>query len=297
MSGYSFVGSDIGGFIDRPTDQLFVRWYQVATFHVFYRGHSSGDHGDQEPWSFGKETLNLVRKSIELRYKLLPYFYTSFYQHVNDGTPIIRPIAAVDQEDPETLNRTDECLHGDHILFCPILEENAVGRYLYLPKGKWYNYWTNEVFEGRKEYFVEYSLETSPIFILGGSVIPMYPVQQYVGEKIIKEMDLHVYYYEGSRESLIYEDEGDGYNYQNGVSNKKTFIVKGSASSIEICQSIDGNYNPTYNNYIMHFHGIPSIPVSIYLEDKQIHINGIDLIRNTLSFSVLAIFSKITLSF
>jgi len=79
ISGISFCGTDIGGFIGEPDGELFVRYIQMAIFHPFFRGHSSSDQGDKEPWAFGAAYEALIRKSIELRYQLIPYIYTTFW--------------------------------------------------------------------------------------------------------------------------------------------------------------------------------------------------------------------------
>ena len=101
LSGYSFVGSDIGGFLDKTNGELFTRWIQLGIFHPFCRVHSSGEHGNQEPWSFGEPYTAIVRKFIELRYRLLPYFYTAFHQHIETGDPILRPLLYLDHTDPQ----------------------------------------------------------------------------------------------------------------------------------------------------------------------------------------------------
>ncbi|NND78259.1 MAG: DUF4968 domain-containing protein, partial [Flavobacteriales bacterium] len=106
MSGYSFVGSDIGGFAEQPNGETFARWIQLGVFHPFCRVHSSGDHGEQEPWTFGDEVTVIARKFIELRYQLLPYLYTSFWRYLNDGSPMIRSLVLYDQEDVQTHHRT-----------------------------------------------------------------------------------------------------------------------------------------------------------------------------------------------
>ncbi|MBK9687104.1 MAG: hypothetical protein IPO65_04870 [Saprospiraceae bacterium] len=149
-AAFSFVGSDIGGFIDQPTPELYVRWIQLALFHPFFRTHSSGDHGDQEPWSFGEEALTIVRKFIKLRYRFLPYIYSTFYQYVTEGTPMLRPLYACDTDDMHTHYRADEVMHGDHILYCPMLEEGLTSRSLFLPKGNWYHYFSNGIIKAPK---------------------------------------------------------------------------------------------------------------------------------------------------
>ena len=197
MSGYSFVGSDIGGFAEQPNGELFARWIQLGVFHPFCRVHSSGDHGDQEPWSFGEEVTNIVRKFIELRYELLPYLYTAFYKYIENGVPMLQSLVYYDQADTQTHFRTDEFLFGEQILVCPVQEPNSQGRRMYVPKGKWYNYWTDELVEGGVEKWVSAPLDRIPLFIKEGAMIPKYPVQQYVGEKKLTELKIDVYFKEG----------------------------------------------------------------------------------------------------
>ena len=169
ISGMGFTGSDIGGFAEQPTGELYARWIQLGVFHPFCRTHSSGDHGDQEPWAFDEEVIDITRKFVNLRYQLLPYLYTMFWQYVNEGTPMLKPLVYFDQEDFHTHYRTDEFIFGNQILVCPILEPNALGRRMYLPKGNWYNYWTNELIEGKKELWIKTDFDQIPIFIKEGA--------------------------------------------------------------------------------------------------------------------------------
>jgi alpha-glucosidase len=273
-SGFSFVGSDIGGFIDHPTPELFVRWMQLAVFHPFFRTHSSGDHGEQEPWSFGEEALKIVRKYIELRYTLLPYIYTTFYQYVNEFTPMLKPISMYDQHDQDTLYRVDEFLMGDHMLVCPVLEPNAKSRYVYLPKGKWYNYWTSKVFEGGKEILADAPLDEIPIYIREGAVIPFYPVMQYVGEKQVDQLTIKVYYGGESINSYLYEDSGDGYDYEKGIYNRKKFKTQSTPEFFKMSLRTNGHYEPTYSTYKVELHGLPFIPSRILVNDKEMDIKS-----------------------
>ena len=234
VSGMSFIGTDIGGFAEQPTGELFVRWIQLGIFHPFCRVHSSGDHGDQEPWSFDTDVTDITRKFVELRYKLLPYLYTAFRKHVTDGSPLIKPLVLFDQKDHQTYYRTDEFLFGPHFLVCPILEPNAKGRRMYIPRGKWYNYWTHEVVEGGKEQWVDADIDSIPLFVKEGAIIPKYPVQQYVGEKTFDELELEVYYKEGKERSTLYEDAHDGYDYKKGRYSYRTFKLTGKPNELII---------------------------------------------------------------
>lgn len=284
-SGFSFVGSDIGGFIDHPTPELFVRWMQLAVFHPFFRTHSSGDHGEQEPWSFGEAALKIVRTYIELRYTLLPYIYTAFHQYVNEFTPMLKPISMFDQSDQDTLYRVDEFLMGDHILVCPVLEPNAKSRYVYLPKGKWYNYWTNKVFEGGKEILAEAPLEQIPLYIREGAVIPFYPVMQYVGEKPVDQLTIKVYYGGESMNSYLYEDSGDGYDYEKGIYNRKKFKTQSTPTSFKMSLKTNGHYEPSYSTYKVVLFGLPFLPSRILVNDKEMDINSKYIENQSLVFT------------
>ncbi|HLT53990.1 MAG TPA: glycoside hydrolase family 31 protein, partial [Flavobacteriaceae bacterium] len=227
MSGFSFAGSDIGGFAEQPSGELFTRWIQLGVFHPFCRVHSSGDHGNQEPWAFDDGVTDIVRKFIELRYQLLPYLYTTFWQYASEGIPMLKSLVLFDQDDVHTHYRNDEFVFGDKILVCPIIEPNARGRRMFIPRGDWFNYWTDEVVHGGRECWVDADIDSMPIFIKAGAIIPKYPVQQYVDEFKIDEITLEVYFKEGKEESILFDDANDGYDYLKGRYSLRTFKLTG----------------------------------------------------------------------
>ena len=277
MSGFSFAGSDIGGFAEQPQGELFARWIQLGIFHAFCRVHSSGDHGHQEPWVFGEEITDIVRKFIELRYQLLPYLYTAFWTYINDGTPILKSLVLYDQEDTATHYRSDEFVYGEQILVCPIIEPNAKGRRMYVPKGKWYNFWTDELVVGGKEMWVDADLDSLPIFIKEGAVIPKYPVQQYVGEKEFDEITLDVYYKEGQESSKLYDDAHDGYDYKKGRFSLRTFKVTGKKDELIIQQHKRGDFDANYTKFNIVFHNLPFEISSIQIDNVEITLSEINL--------------------
>ncbi|WP_159948627.1 glycoside hydrolase family 31 protein [Polaribacter septentrionalilitoris] len=274
MSGFSFAGSDIGGFAEQPQGELFARWIQLGIFHVFCRVHSSGDHGDQEPWVFGDEITDIVRKFVELRYQLLPYLYTAFWNHIKNATPILKSLVLFDQEDQQTHYRSDEFVYGEHILVCPIQEPNAKGRRMYIPRGKWYNFWTNELIEGGKETWVDADLDSMPIFIKEGAVIPKYPVQQYVGEKDFDEITLEVYYKKGKEKSQLYDDAHDGYDYKKGRYSLRTFKVTGKKNEFILQQHKEGTYNASYTKFNVVLHNLPFTITSVQIDNVEISIDS-----------------------
>lgn len=267
MSGYSFVGSDIGGFAEQPNGELYARWIQLGAFHPFFRTHSSGDHGNQEPWSFGKNIELIVKKFIELRYQLLPYIYTSFWRYANEGIPMLKSLVLYDQEDIHTHYRNDEFVVGEKILACPITEANAKGRRMYFPYGKWYNLWTEEIMEGGQELWVDADLDTMPVFVKEGAIIPKYPIQQYVGEKEIKQVYLDIYFKKGKEKSQLYEDSQDGYDYIKGRFSLRNFTLIGKDKSLTIQQFKAGKFTTGYSTFEMKFVHLP-------FKIKEVEIDG-----------------------
>ncbi|QNR26070.1 glycoside hydrolase family 31 protein [Croceimicrobium hydrocarbonivorans] len=294
ISGFSFVGTDIGGFTEHPTMELYVRWMQLAVFHPLMRTHSSGDHGDQEPWSFGEEGTDLVRKAIELRYQLLPYHYTNFYQYSRDGKPMIRPLSFYDHQDPQTWYRQDEFVFGDHILVCPVLEPDRQGRRMYLPKGHWYDFHTKELVEGGKEIYIETSLEEIPMMVKAGAIIPMIPVEQHVSNSY-SELELHVYRGEESVESLLYDDAGDGYNHNQGYFLNRNFTVLPSDAKYRITQHQEGRMPSSVKEVTLVYHGFKSLPKVVELDSDPFEVTIQEEKNGSFSFKVAEDFKQITL--
>lgn len=294
ISGFSFVGTDIGGFTEHPTMELYVRWIQLGVFHPLMRTHSSGDHGEQEPWSFGDEATALVREAIRLRYRLLPYHYTNFYQYVSEGTPMIRPLSFYDQKDPQTWYRQDEFLFGDHLMVCPVLEPDRQGRRLYVPRGKWYHFFTDELFEGGKEVLVDTPIDQIPVLVKAGAILPMQEPMLYVGEKNLETLELHVYYGEASEESKLYEDQGDGYGYKQGYYLHKSFTTLPGKEKYRINQHQQGAMKSPYANYKMVFHGFSQAPERIEL-NSEVYETTINKEESTFSVTIPQDFKQLTL--
>jgi len=269
-SGIPFCGTDIGGFSGEPDGELFTRWIQLGTFSPFMRAHSAGDTKEREPWSFGDPFTAINRKFIELRYRLLPYLYSTFWEHHRYGFPILRPIAMQEQEEISNHFRQDEFTYGDKILICPVMEPGQQSRKVYLPKGKWFNYWTLELVDGGQEVEVPTPLETIPIFVKAGSVIPEYPVMQYVGEKEIEEVKLNVYFSNYEVNSFLFEDYGETFAYEQDIYLEKKFVVNGKSTVLTIQQSMEGLYTPRYEAYYFNVIGLPFKPSKILADGKDV---------------------------
>ncbi len=285
MSGMSFIGSDIGGFAEHPTGELYARWIQLGVFHPFCRTHSSGDHGNQEPWTFGEEVINVTRKYVELRYQLLPYLYTMFWEYAAYGVPMLKSLVLYDQYDLQTHYRTDEFIFGNQILVCPVQEPNSKGRRMYIPKGHWYNYWTREYVTGGLEKWVDADIDIIPMFVKEGAIIPKYPVQQYVGEKRIEQLQLEVYFKLGAKEvSKVYEDAHDGYDYAKGRYSLRTYTFTGKDNEVILQQHKDGTFVTEYSSIKLEFVGLPFTIKEVEIDNVVVDFNSleIDLVQQTI---------------
>lgn len=257
ISGVSFCGSDIGGFIGNPTGEMMVRWIQLGIFHPFCRIHSQGEDADQEPWSYGTKYTKIIRRYLELRYELLPYMYTAFYHYHKLGTPMLIPLVFAAQEDTKTKDRDHEFLCGPDLLTLPITEANQKTTKVYLPDGIWYHYMTHKAYKGGKEYKLHFELDEIPLFAKAGAIIPHYPSQEYVDQNVIHNIKLHVYYTDGKVQSTFYEDNHTNYDYEDNAFRLSTFTNSGSSRQISISQKVEGKYIPIWTTFTLRLIGLP----------------------------------------
>ena len=207
ISGQPFVGADIGGFGDDCTEELLVRWMQFGNLTPFARNHNMAGRVDQYPWSFGEESLRIIREAIKLRYRLMPYIYSAFVKAAETGVPIQRPLVFDYQDDPMVRDIDDEYLFGESLLVAPIYEEGARSRSVYLPHGTWVHLHTREIFEGGKSHLVEAPIEHIPVFVRSGSAIAMWPEAPDSTDGYSPET-LELLVFPGYGQNTIVEDDG-----------------------------------------------------------------------------------------
>jgi alpha-D-xyloside xylohydrolase len=195
LSGFQFWSQDIGGFIWDSEDRLLTRWMQFGLFLSHSRIHGIGD---REIYNFGPETFRICRDYIRLRYRLLPYLYGSAMKCVEHSLPMARALVIEYQDDPNVWNVGDEYLLGDSLLVAPITDETD-RRAVYLPAGVWTDWWTGERLTGGSWRTIEADIETLPLYIREGGIIPMGPVMNYVGERKVGDITVKI---------AAFEDEG-----------------------------------------------------------------------------------------
>ena len=195
LSGAAFASFDMGGFFgipvgtDPPTPELYVRWSQMGLLFSHARAH--GHRAPREPWAFGEPALSIFRRYAQLRYRLLPYLYAAA-RRAPQGVPLARPLVYDHPSDRTTWHVDDEYLLGPDLLVAPMFEPRG-RRDIYLPSGGWYDFWTDQRFDGARWITYDAELETLPLFVRAGAVIPMGPELQYADERPWDPLSFEVY--------------------------------------------------------------------------------------------------------
>jgi alpha-glucosidase len=230
LSGIPYTGSDIGGFSGEPNSELYLRWFQMAAFTPFFRTHSDHVTPRREPWTFDDSTLKIVRSALQLRYRLLPYFYSLARQSTQNGLPLLRPLFWLSPEEPSSWEVQDQFLLGDDLLVAPVIEPGVERRSVMLPPGRWYSFWDDQPFEGAGEIPIDVSLERIPVFVRAGAIVPMQE-----GEELILHLYLPV---QGKFTSSLYSDDGDGY----GPWRVDLFSINTENGSYELLREVEGDF-------------------------------------------------------
>jgi alpha-glucosidase len=270
VSGFPFVGTDIGGFADTPSAELYTRWLQLGVFHPFMRTHTAFGTADQDPWSYGPRHEELNRRAIELRYELLPQVYQVMKQAADTGLPAMRPMFLEFPEDGETYGMQDQFLFGGDLLVAPVLREAATERGVYLPAGEWYDYWTGARISGKRWHRAAVTLASIPIYVRAGAFVFRQPVVQHTGE--MKGQPLRVTAYPGSApsETVYYEDDGESLDYRQGAFSKRRFAQRREASRqvIEV-GAAEGSWRPEARDLVLRLR-VDGEPSRVLLDGKPI---------------------------
>ena len=247
--------------------ELYVRWMQYAFFCPVFRSH--GADAPREIYQFGKKgdaAFDAIEKSIRLRYQFLPYIYSTAWQVTSEDESYMRALIYDFAADKKTWDMTDEFLFGKSILAAPIVDpqyteekvirtnamtgwdRNEVAQKLaesvdfsqsktavsYLPAGAdWYYFWTEAKYKGGQDVTVESKFDEVPMFVRAGSIIPMAPVMMYAEESKWDNLDI-VVYPGADAEFVLYEDEGDNYNYEKGAYSTITFKWNDKAQKLTV---------------------------------------------------------------
>jgi alpha-glucosidase len=266
LSGYGFVGDDIGGFTGSPTPELLTRWMELGAFNPIYRNHTQKSTADQEPWVHGPEQEAIRRRYIELRYRLLPYLYTSFEEASRDGLPVMRPLFLEYPEEEGLYTNDQEFLLGRDILVAPKLMEMLDAYPVLLPGGaesNWYDYWTGQKFAGGESLSVKPALDTLPLYVRGGAILPQESVVQNTDEKPQGPLELRVYPGTDCRGSE-YLDDGKSYGFTKGAYLRVQYNCRAANGSLTITAAArEGSYAPWWTSVKLEIFGTEKTPKEI----------------------------------
>lgn len=240
LSGIPYWNTDIGGFfvgenyrngIDNAFKELYVRWLQFGAFCPMMRSH--GTDLPREIYQFGNKgtwAYDAIEKYINLRYRLLPYNYSNAWGVTANASTMMRALVMDFPEDKKALDINNEYMFGKAFLVCPITDSiytsrvnsktnfrNVQSQQVYLPANHtWFDFWTGNQVIGGQTVKKETPIDILPLYVKAGSIVPMGPLQQYTGEKSLKNMELRIY--PGANGTFtIYEDENDNYNYEKHI--------------------------------------------------------------------------------
>ena len=255
LSGLPYWGTDIGGFNPTPeyTGELHTRWFQFGAFCGSFRAHGRNWHvklpwgwdgGDGGPFESGafrfppnelanKEVEPILRKYLELRYRLLPYLQTAVREAHESGMPLMRALWLHYPNDATAVARGDEYLWGRDILVAPVVQKGAASRKVWLPAGSWIDFWNEQRLAGGREIDRPVDLATMPLFVRGGAVIPTGPVRQHMGE-VVEGPTFLTIYPGADGISTLYEDDGATFDYKRGAFMKMEMRWRDSAQTLTL---------------------------------------------------------------
>jgi alpha-D-xyloside xylohydrolase len=204
---------NVGAYDDYP--ELYTRWFEYATFLPIMRTH--GSRNFNEVWSYGKQAEPILEKYLKLRYELMPYIYSLGYDTYKSGAPYMRALFMDFSSDAKAANLTDEYMFGPAFLVAPVTDQGETSREVYLPSGTdWYNYWTNERFHGGQTISVNAPIDSLPLFVRAGAILPLgVPVLSTNEPQALAKIRI----YPGADGSFtLYQDDGKTYAYEKGES-------------------------------------------------------------------------------
>ncbi|HEU5103652.1 MAG TPA: TIM-barrel domain-containing protein [Roseiflexaceae bacterium] len=220
LSGIAFCGTDIGGFFENGSPELYARWMQLGSLYPFARSNSAKGTSHNAPWAWGEQVEAICRRALELRYRLLPYFYTLFDEAARTGAPVLRPVFYHYPADPATHQLHDQALLGRDLLLAPVLRPGKVCREVYLPEGAWYDLRSERRLNGPGHVLADARLDMPiPLYARAGAIIPSGPPMQWSDQRPLDRLTLDIYPdAQGYAEGRLYEDDGCSFAYEQGHS-------------------------------------------------------------------------------
>ncbi len=222
LAGIPYSACDIGGYRKpEKSPEVLTRWMEAGVFFPVMRTHSNHSSTPHFPWLSGPEAEAAIRKALDLRYQLIPYYYSLAHEASETAAPLMRPLVMEFPDDPAVANMTDEWLMGRGLLAAPLLTPGGA-RSVYLPKDTWYDFGTNKKTEGPTTLSVTKALDEIPIYVRAGTLLPLGPVIQSTSLPSNGPLELQIYPGHDGQFTLT-EDDGETTGYQKGAMRQVAF--------------------------------------------------------------------------
>lgn len=255
LSGVAYSGVDVGGFTGGPSQKLFARWMQVGAFTPYFRNHSAVNTKSAEPWTFGEEVTEISKNYVSLRYKLMPYLYSNFYEATQTGMPVARSLA-IEHPFDKMIYSTEyqnEFCFGPSLLVTPVESTRMIIK-AYLPKGQWYDFYNDKEMEGESENYIDLSLSKLPVFVKEGSIIPMQSLVQTTAQLPTDTLMIHLYKGTLANSFVYYEDDGRSFDYEKSVYYKRILRYDPVIREFTM-EKPEGSYTTHFKFIKLVFHG------------------------------------------
>ena len=252
-------GMDGGGFKNgTPTPENYARWIQFGAFTPIFRVH--GDFGQKrQPWVYGPVAEKAATDAIRLRYALIPYIYSHEYTRRSTGVGLVRPLLFDWPHDPQLRNDVDAWLFGDWLLVSPVVEPGQTSKDIYLPAGRWTDWFSGKVYEGGQSIHLAIDSKTwgdIPLFIRDGAIIPTQPPMDYVGQHPLTQLDVEIFPATKRSTFDYYDDDGSTYDYEHGAYFLQPLSAQRRGNTVQIeLGAASGSFKPALQFYLLKIHG------------------------------------------
>ena len=255
LSGLAFTGYDIGGFVGNADEKLFARWLSIGAFSPFFRGHTMINTRDSEPWAYGEKVEEISRNYMKLRYRLLPYLYSLFYDASKTGMAINRSLAIDYTFDSKIYDHQyhNQYLFGPSILVAPA-ESNKDLLKVYLPEGNWFELYNDHSHSGNQEIITDCPIERLPVYVKGSAIIPMREAAGNTTKEDGEVLEIHLYKGDSYNDFMFYEDDGESFDYENEVFSSRIISYTPQKNELVLSET-NGKFNSSFKKLVIYFHG------------------------------------------
>jgi alpha-glucosidase len=254
LSGLAWVGVDVGGFFDDCNGELLARFTEFGALQPFCRNHSAMDTVRQEPWAFGEPYTSVCRDMLTLRMRLLPYLYTLFEESHRTGAPIMRPLLYEHPDEPATYAADDQLMLGRDLLMAPITRPGLEHRHVYLPAGTWVHWFSGGRIDGPAHVLAHAPLGRPALYARANTPIPLWPAMAHTGAASPDPLTLRIAVAPGAAagSASLYEDEGEGFGYEDGAYARRAIECDGRRVRIG---AREGAWTPPRDRVVVELHG------------------------------------------